>query len=612
MLSLCYSKGDNISMTRKKTYTYQSRSNTNSVLLLFPLFLIITILPLIVSIHSFNPGLNQFDWYPNTDLANDFFLYYKQWFFVFISGLCALILVIRAFLNKKEVKFHKIFIPLVIYAALALISTIVSPYRSFGFSGIFEQFENVFCLLGYALIVYYSFCIIQSDYELQLLINALAIGALILGVIGSLQALGYDIFSTTWGKALILDKSVVDPNALEITFGKNRTYATLYNPNYVGVYTSMIIPLYTVLLFYTKFSYEYILYISVIITNLISMFGSQSKSGIVSIAASMLIALLIMRKKLINRWFVTLPIIASVCIAFLGINYIQQNAYINAIKNAFKTTSTATPALTEINTEKEYIKVVYNSNTLYVSQDNQNSLLFYDSFMNAIPYHGYEVENNQTILELEDQRFLDITPVVYHDEIVDFGLLIKEKPWYFRYDEETEQYLFYNRYGRFSPIATAPSAVFTGHENFASMRGYLWSRTIPLLPNYIFLGSGADTFTITFPQYDFVNASNFGYEDSLVTKPHCLYLQIAVQTGVFSLIALLVFYSWYFIQNIKLYINHSFNTKSSIYGMAIFISSTSFMISAISNDSSISVSPVFWCCIGIGLAANMMGKKTDK
>lgn len=595
-------------MPRKRTYTYSSRSKTNSKLLLFPLFLIVTILPLLVSMHTYNTGLNQFDWYPIEDTAVDTFLYYKQWFFVLISSVCALILIVRGIIDKKEIKFIKIFIPLALYAVLALISTLTSPYRIYGFTGMFEQFENVFCLLGYALIVYYAFSIIQSEYELQLFINALAIGALILGLIGTLQAIGYDIFTTSWGKALIAEKDI-NPNSLELVFGKKRTYATLYNPNYVGVYTSMIIPLYTALLFYTKFSYEYVLYLLVILSNLISMFGSQSKSGIVSIVASMLIVLLIMRKKILKRWFIILPIIASICIAFLGINYIQQNAYIKAIIHAFKTVSPATPALTEIATEKEYIKVVYNNSTLYVSQDNRSILSFCDSSMNAIPYHEKEAEDSQSTLVLEDERFSDITPITYDDEIVDFGLSIQGKLWYFSYDEETEQYRHYNRYGRFSPIATAPSAVFTGYENFASKRGYLWSRTIPLLSNYIFLGSGADTFAIAFPQYDFVNAYNFGYESELITKPHSLYLQIGVQTGIISLIALLVFYSWYFIQSIKLYINHSLHTKSSIYGMALFISSISFMISAISNDSSISVSPVFWCCIGAGLAANMVVKK---
>jgi len=558
--------------------------------------------------HSYSTGLSQYNWYPDYDLSTDFFLYYKQWFFVFISSLCVLILIIKSIINKEEIKFHKIFIPLVIYATLALISTIASPYRSFGFSGIYEQFENIFCLLGYVLIVYYAFCIIQSEYELKLIINALAIGALILGCIGALQAFGFDFFNTTFGKSMIVEKNV-DPNSLKFAFEKYRTYATLYNPNYVGVYTSMIIPLYTVLLFYTKLGYEYVLYIIVIVLNLISMFGSQSKSGIISILCSILVAILLMRKKIIKKWFITLPVMVCACLAFIVLNHFQNNAYINAIKNAFKISSSVSPALTEISTEKDHIKVIYNNNTLIVKLDNMK-LYFYDDSDNIIPIK--EVDNSDSTLVFDDNRFINISPVLVDDEFIDFGLIIEGKPWYFKYDDTTKQFLYYNQYGRFSPISTAPSSVFTGHENFASYRGYIWSRTIPILSDYIILGSGADTFAFVFPQYDYVNSRNYGFENTLITKPHSLYLQTAVQTGFISLIALLVFYCWYFIQSIKLYFNNLYNTKSSVYGMVIFISSISFMISAISNDSSITVSPVYWCCIGTGLAANMMVKKTNK
>lgn len=593
-------------MPKRNHYNYASRSKANSILLLFPLFLIVTVLPLIVSMHSYNTGLSQFDWYPEHDLANDFFLYYKQWFFVFISSLCVLVLIIRSMVHKTEIKFHKIFIPLALYAILALISTLVSPYRDFGFSGMFEQFENVFCLLGYALIVYYAFCIIQSEAELKLLINALAIGALILGLIGTLQAFGYDIFNTTLGRTIIVEKNI-DPNSIKFEF-ENRTYATLYNPNYVGLYTSMIIPLYTVLLFYTKFGHEFILYILVIVLNFVSMFGSQSKSGIISIFGSILVTILIMRKKIVKKWFIALPILACASIAFIGLNHIQNNTYINAIKNVFKTSSNVSPALTEISTEKDHIKVIYNNNTLFVKLDSMK-LSFYDDSNNIIPIK--DVANSEYPFVLDDNRFLDISLVVVNNEFADFGLIIEDKPWYFKYDDAAKQFYHYNQYGRLSPINTAPSAVFTGHERFASNRGYIWSRTFPILSNYIILGSGADTFGIVFPQYDYVNSRNYGFEGTLITKPHSLYLQTAVQTGFISLLALLVFYYWYFIQSIKLYFNNSYNTPTSVYGMAIFISSISFMISAISNDSSITVSPVFWCCIGTGLAANTMIQKTN-
>jgi O-antigen ligase len=81
-----------------------------------------------------------------------------------------------------------------------------------------------------------------------------------------------------------------------------------------------------------------------------------------------------------------------------------------------------------------------------------------------------------------------------------------------------------------------------------SGRAFIWSRTLPLLMDNIFLGTGPDTFLLAFPNDDFVALSNSGYGDELITKPHNMYLQTAVQTGVLSLICFLVFYIWYFLE----------------------------------------------------------------
>ena len=50
-----------------------------------------------------------------------------------------------------------------------------------------------------------------------------------------------------------------------------------------------------------------------------------------------------------------------------------------------------------------------------------------------------------------------------------------------------------------------------------------------------------------------------------------MYLQIAVQTGVLSLIALLTFYGIYFITSIKLYVKQKFDTFLSQAGVGIFL-----------------------------------------
>ena len=67
------------------------------------------------------------------------------------------------------------------------------------------------------------------------------------------------------------------------------------------------------------------------------------------------------------------------------------------------------------------------------------------------------------------------------------------------------------------------------HYHFANMRGYIWARTLPLLKN-TFSRLRSRYFTIAFPNDDFVGLYNSGHDQEIISRPHCMYLQIAVQT----------------------------------------------------------------------------------
>ena len=78
----------------------------------------------------------------------------------------------------------------------------------------------------------------------------------------------------------------------------------------------------------------------------------------------------------------------------------------------------------------------------------------------------------------------------------------------------------------FAPV-NAEHIGFEGKEELGSSRGYIWSRTLPLLGNCLFTGFGPDTFTYNFPQND-VLAKYYSYEQFnegfyvTVDKPHIM------------------------------------------------------------------------------------------
>jgi hypothetical protein len=150
---------------------------------------------------------------------------------------------------------------------------------------------------------------------------------------------------------------------------------------------------------------------------------------------------------------------------------------------------------------------------------------------------------------------------------------------------------------------------FEGYERIGSSRGYIWSRTIPLLVNNNLFGYGPDTYALVFPQNDvFGKALAFSDPWIIVDKPHNMYLQIGVNTGVISLLAFTALYLIYFIQSVLLYFKGKLDSFMKVSGAAFLLATFAYMITGFFNDSVVSVAPVFWVLLGSGIGINIKNK----
>lgn len=573
---------------------------------LIPLFIIICIIPLIMKYKVYDTGMSKFPWFTSAGYNEDYFLYYKQWWVIWISAAMVIIIALKAYFNKKVISFLPVFIPLAIYTFLSLLSAILSKYSSFSFSGSFEQFESVFALLGYCIIAYYTFLFIKNEHDLRTVTNFIIIAALIMSVIGAMQFAGHDLNMTEFGKELIFPKSFLMNHDVNLVFGNNRVYLTLFNPNYVGVYVALLLPITLILLLFSK-KLVYIITLALALIGLvICIIGSGSVTGILCTGAALLFALIFLWRYLVKRLYITLPVIIIFIISLFVVNGVTDGMIGNKIKNMFKNNSWTYP-ISDMETNDDNISLTYNGNQLYVqydlNDDQTASIIPYDKDMNTVPC-SFDAATNT--LAITDERFAGITFGVSDNKM--FYIDAAGKQWFFSNQTGDGTYYYYNNVGKFDKLKTAPSMFFEGNELFASNRGYIWSRTIPLLKKYIFLGSGPDTFTMAFPQNDYLNLIKTGLGGALLTKPHNLYLQKGVQTGVLSLIAYLIFYGMYFVSSIRLYIKGRFNSYYAKVGLAVFIGTLAYMLTGISNDSSITTAPVFWTIMGMGIAANQLAK----
>ena len=150
---------------------------------------------------------------------------------------------------------------------------------------------------------------------------------------------------------------------------------------------------------------------------------------------------------------------------------------------------------------------------------------------------------------------------------------------------------------------------FYGYETLATNRGLIWSQTLPLLKKTLFLGAGANNFVHLYPQNNYKDIYYYYGTMQVMTKPHNMYLQIAAETGVILLLALLIFWGYYLVHSAKLYWNCSFDCLSKRLGFGCALAVLVYLGCGLANDSMISVAPIFWCVQGVGLAANLMNQR---
>lgn len=597
---------------KKKMTNVKSKlqEESKSKILLYPLLVVIAIIPLIVHQKIYPTHLEQYSWYSYAETAYDFFLYYKS---VWLVIMAALMLVVLCWKMAKEKEYRKIpmfMIPAGIYGLFIIISMIFSKDRSISLHGIVEQFEPGTVLIGYLIFMYYAYLIVNTENDVKFLMKVWVISIAILCILGLLQVLGHDFFATDFGKKLIATSETWQN--LEFNFGKNRIYLTLYNPNYVGVYATLALPILGTLLLFTKNIKWKVIYAILMVGMVICIVGSQSKTAFGSLAVVVIFAVIFFRKLIKQYWKFLIPIIIAIGIVFFVFDASIGHEYTNSIKSAISTITNKeenTPIITRVDTLDDEFIIDYMKNPLHISYTRDG-----DSFsISAKDDSGTVLDTiqDESGISIQDDRFqgIHLRPVYSEDMYLlqfstDTGIT-----WYFSNEigKDKEGYYFYTPYGKWDKVNNPE--IFDMKESLFSGRGYIWSRTIPKLKDYIIKGSGPDTYTLVFPQDDYIGLENNGYRGSIVTKPHNLFLQIGIQTGVISLIAFLVLYLIYFIQSIRLYVKNKFESYSAQIGVGIFLATIGYMIGGITNDSTITVSPIFWILLGIGFAMNQKIKE---
>lgn len=589
------------------------KKNKETNICLVPVVLWIIVVPLVVITKNFANPLIGYPWYNSLENLADLFLYYKSQL-VTLTGVLMLVLLIWQIskMRRKDTLLNadtRLFIPILIYALLAVASSLFSEYGYFCTHGIPDQFETVWNLLAYVVaLLYFYYIIMYHNSERPIFIMAF-IGAALVSLICVLQYCGIDIYRIIYPES----KGYI------FSFAKHVVYGPFYNINYVAYYVLLFAPLFFMLCILYKDLKVRIISGILVIALLISLVGAESSTGeiaIAGVAAFTVFFLLIKNVKTKKILWIPIAGMLVVGVAGFALALPKINAYIQS-------TNTEKKDLENIFTNDDNVELDYKGQKLYIQMVEENGFLTFllkDQNQADVAYE-YSTNDEYYFFTITDERFSNITltPALIEEDVQAYGFIVQidEKSWNFTNQlAEDGTYYYYSDEGKLAKLtAETPSADFAPLVNvssFANGRGYLWNKTITLLKDYIILGSGADTFTLVYPNDDFVDKYNNGYDNMVITKPHNLYLQIAVQTGMLSLICFIVFYMWYFISSLRIYFKQRLDNPLAITGFSIMLGTLGYMISGIANDSTITIAPLYWAMMGIGIAINHRIKTAAK
>jgi len=589
-----------------------------------PIAFILSIVPLIVRMTIVNLDKNTINIW-GTVTQTDLFSQKKALFLMIFSIILIAIGIIffKKIFSKKDKILNYILIACGVFSLFTLLSAIFSKYKEVSFWGIFDRAEGFITIACYMILFIYSIYTFKTTNNYKYLITPLLILVFINAFLGLFQYIGQDLIQTSLGKSIVIPSEYQSANSkMNLLNEQGTIYGTLFSYNYMGSFVSIVLP---ILFCYTIFEDDVMYKIMSCIGTLLSfwlLFGSSARSGIVGVLGSVIFGVIIFWKPLVKRWKGMLIGFGVLMILFVGATFASKGSLLSRIPSLatdafsiFKDTSdfdyTEHTPVKNIKYSDSITEVVFPNDTLKISYEN-GSPVFKNSKDQIVDY-----ALKDKVLATNNEAFKDITFAfgkLNKNSIVSDSLLlnINAKPTFlFKLNDNKSFHLMDMSSKQYVDLQYPETFGFKGKEKLGSSRGYIWSRSIPLIKDTLILGTGPDTFAFDFPQEDLIG-KYYAYDtpNIVVDKAHNLYLQIAINYGVIALLAFLAMMVIYIVDSIKLYaFKEQFEEKSKMLGAITCLGVIGYLFSGIFNDSVVSVAPVFWIVLGVGVALNFMNRE---
>ncbi|MEW6007807.1 MAG: O-antigen ligase family protein [bacterium] len=318
----------------------------------------------------------------DTNIASTFGVS-KITFLRLFSTLILGIWVVR--LSRQSFGFVKtpLFIPIVFYFIILVLSVVFSRSPILSFFGSYERQEGFLTIINYIFLFFAVSNLLEKD-DIKLVMNAAVLAGTLASLYGIMQHYSYDPFNLSWGG-----------------FSKDRVVSLFGNPVFFGAYTIMALPLAFSLFLLTK-RLSFVYGISFLIIFLGFLFAN-TRACYVGLFFEMILggcALFILRDKIPKKRLVVLLSVFLIC--GIIVNLKKETSFIarlDEIKSLFLEKKKAGSTGARLMMWKTGIKIVMDNPILGIGPE---------AIGITYPYYLYQTYTHDFPFEYEDRMHNDI------------------------------------------------------------------------------------------------------------------------------------------------------------------------------------------------------------
>jgi hypothetical protein len=417
-----------------------------------------------------------------------------------------------------------------------------------------------------------------------------------------------------------------------ITSRDNNVYQTVYNFNYLSFYLSVVIPVFVMLFILCRSITQKAAAAVMCVLLFINMCAANATGGFLGLFAAFAAAVITFRTHIIKWRYQLLIIIVLAGGTFVLSDWYMRHMSRYAISRQVSdqvaegvSKRESREKIDQFITNEESIVVSVRNNELKIPINRDSGRLVdtvHDSRGARVDTQVEEViiiangnEFDAAAISFTDTRFKDLTIIIpgqgedlyRNDRMCIINLENDKKYWWFLITQEEIRCV--TDWGSMIKLRKVPHIGFEQNPAFGTGRGYIWSRTFPLMRDTLLIGHGADTYAMIFPHDDLPGLYyDYGIERIIFDKPHNFILINFVNTGGLSAAAIIAVIIIYIIQSFKLYsksIEYDIYTK---IGTGIYLGIIAFLVSGIAYDSTVNVMPLIYGLLGIGICCNYFVK----